>query len=540
MILFQRYASNHADALIADEGNQTPAKRIVMASVTRPGSVSLVEVHVDERCAFVQLNGWWLYVATPVGLACYPELATLLANAPTSGRQATLKRLENLGLLAFVAFCEMSDEVSFGRSLDGFGSLFFSDPSASLIVSDSHFAVARRLGTVTLSKHDERVWGSLASLDPEGSFLEGVKRCFAGVMYRFEADPGLNPNRVLMARQGDALGEQESAALLLDGLMTIFSAYGNRLIALRLSGGVDSRVLLAAMMEAVRRGILRRDQIICISVLYPGLDCDETEEIRQLMQIADFEWVGIEANREVVAAAYECSLCLPAPPYPTGFMGTLCAQEAKKRGVEMIISGHGGDEIFDFDLTDLLNTGLIERVRRSALIRKLRASSGLFEDCKTLASICFGRRLMRDMRRMLKAYGLPRESLYTHRLGRRIALARGCGYEMSSCYAAAIGLSVDAPLLRGPFFGHFDPSRWALTSEDAFKAAAFTFMNLCPGDLSEIVTVKATFSSVINAFFPPTLGKCDDLDGKQLRGYAAEGAFADWRRKQEAQGVFET
>ena len=531
MILLQRYVSNLDDASRALGGDDQPSIRLSIPSAKRPGFFSQVHYRTDERCAFVQMRGWWLYVATPVGLECYPELTALLANAPTLGRQATLKRLEDLRLLAFVVFCESSDEVSFGRSLDGFGSLFFANQPSRLIISDSRLRVAESSGHVKLSREDEGFWSDQARLHPEASFYDQVNRCFAGVRYCADSAEPTKVSRHLMAASSQPLNQADSVRLLHGGLLEVFSTYGDKRIALRLSGGIDSRVLLVGLLEAVRRGILRREQVLCVSVLFPGLDCDESDEIRQIIRSAGFEWAGIVAAADRVREAYEHCLQLPAPPYPTSFIGALCLAEAKKRGARIMLSGHGGDEIFDFNLTDLLGGSLIDRTRRVRLIRQHRNTDGLVAEFKALASVCFGRHVLRSTRRMMDGFGLEAMTMHVHRLGMRIALAQSSGYELSACNVAAAGMLVDVPFLRGPFFPRFDPAVWMLESADEYKVVATSYIRARAPELFAVRARKVFFDSALDKHFQARVVNCDELDGNGARSYAAMRVYADWRSR---------
>ncbi len=537
MILLQRYARNFDNPPNDLEGGEQPSVRLSISSVKRPGLVSQINYRTDERCTFVQMRGWWLYVATPVGLECYPALTALLASAPTLGKQETLERLEDLRLLTFVVFCEATDEVFFGRSLDGFGSLFFANQSSRLIISDSRQRGAASLGHVKLSVDDESFWSEQACLQPEASFYEQVNRCFAGVRYYADSGERSMVSRHLMATNSQPLNQANSVDLLHGGLLDVFATYREKRVALRLSGGIDSRVLLVGLLEAVRRGILRREQVLCVSVLFPGFDCDESEEIREIVRSAGFEWVGIVADADNVRGAYEHCLQFPAPPYPTSFIGALCLAEAKKRGAQIMLSGHGGDEIFDFNLTDLLAGNLIDRIRRARLIGLYRNADGFVDECKALASVCFGRHVLRTTRRTMESFGLDARAIHSHRLGVRIALAQSSGYELSACNVAAAGMLIDVPFLRGPFFPRFDPAFWALESSDEYKVVARRYIRERAPAMYATRARKVFFDSMLNRYFQVIGKNCDGLDGSKTCSYAAIRVYADWRSRGITNGV---
>jgi asparagine synthetase B (glutamine-hydrolysing) len=537
MFLFDKRPNSNAPDVVHPAMAPDSPVHLEISSNRAPGAASSVRYHLDQRSDFLQLDGWWLYVSTPVGLACFPELGALLANAHALGLRAVLERLEGLRLVAFVAFVEDTECVYFGRSLDGFCSLFFAAQASRLIISDSRERVAESLGHATLSKRDKESWCLQARIEPEASFYEGVSRCFAGVRYCDDSAAPSRLSRHLMVENGLPLNQDDSIRLLDQGLLDLFAAYGERRIALRLSGGVDSRVLLVGLMEAVKRGILRKDQILCVSVLFPGLDCDESEEIRQITQIAGFEWAGIVADDDNVGWAYEQCLEFAAPPYPTSFIGALCLAESKNRGAQILLSGHGGDEIFDFDLTDLLAGSLLDRVRRARLIRILRNPAGPLDEMKAYASVCFGRRVMRTTKRMLQGFGLPPGEMRTHRLGMRLALAQSSSYELSASNVAAAGLLLDVPFLRGPFFPRFDPATWVFESDNEYKALANRYIRAHAPKIGAVGARKVSFDSMLEKHFQPNDEKCDELDGIGGRSYAAVRVYADWRPRNTNKGL---
>ena len=123
MILVERGPSPITQS-VANGDSATPAPlQINYPSARQPGWALTVQVRTDTRSRFQRLPGGWLYVATPVGLECFPELEAIVTRAPDRGLAATLDALEHIRPAAFVAFDEHTEELQFGRSLDGFGAL---------------------------------------------------------------------------------------------------------------------------------------------------------------------------------------------------------------------------------------------------------------------------------------------------------------------------------------------------------------------------------------------------------------------------------
>lgn len=532
MIIFERRSRRQGSATQPQDTRHEagPLIQLDVSDAHNPSFISTLAYRLDARCTFLQQPDWWLYVATPVSMECFPALTTLLAQAPALGFDAVLERLEHFRLLAFVAGHQRNKSIHFGRSMDGFASLLFGHTTDHLVIADSRTEVAARLGEVQLSRHDEELWYREQLLEPEGSFYEGVKRSFAGV--RYTVLPGaLEPNRRrFMAPESQVQQGTDPVQLLTDGLRAIFTTYGNHKVALRLSGGADSRVLLVGLMDAVRQGILRRDQILCTSVLFPGFDCDEGAPIRRIIELAGFEWLGIEATAENVRrAAHEQCLQLPVPPFPTAFMGALCAKEAHHRGASLLITGHGGDELFGFNLIDLLGHPLGTRLRNLAVLQTLRGVHGWKDALKGVARALAGRRYLPGIQAFLREHQLPPATLHAHRLGRRLVLAQGCGYESIDHVSAQFSLLTDAPLFRAPLFMQMDPSAPAHSRDGPAKTIAHQYLRTHAPQIDAVECRKVVFNSVVADYLAPEPSICDSVDGQPAAFYAAREGYHAWR-----------
>jgi hypothetical protein len=496
----------------------------------RPGNRYSIRYRLDERCAFVRGRGWWLYAASPTGLAIFTGLRELLSQAPAPALPlaTVLEKLEDLRPVAFLAFDETTETLHFGRSLDGFASLFFGTAESRLVIADSRTAVAERLGPVRFSERDRQEWCAHFVLHPEGSFYEGVQRCFAGTRYQIAAHEGAPRIACLLAADADAASYSDPVGLLTDGLRALFAGYGNRKVALRLSGGVDSRVLLVGLMDAVREGILRRDQVFCTSVLFPGFDCDESAEIRQIIELSGFEWVGIEATEENVRQAWDKCLHLPAPPFPTSFMGVLCVDVAKSHGAEILLSGHGGDEVFDFDLAEALRGSLLTRLARSRCILSMRGSQTPIDYLKGMTNVFLGPASSRTLLRRIRQAGLPTKALHAYRSGFRLNAAAGCGYEMAACLATQKGMATDVPLFRGPFWSSLPPVAMDGSRRFRYKAAARDYMAMRAPEIARVATRKSAFDAFVAHHFGPRPQKCDAIDKPSAAAYASKQGYDGW------------
>lgn len=507
-----------------------------VSSPAHPELRDTVQASTDARSAFVRGPDGWLHVTTPVGLDQFPAVVRALDLIHTHGLDAALDALDDSRPVAYMAGCQRRGSLHFGRSLDGFASLNFGHNRERLVISDSRIEVARALGEVRLSQADKQRWCRDFRIEPESSFYEGVQRGFAGVRYTVaggQLEPG---SRRFMAPESQVSANEDPVRILTDGLREIFATYGNQRVALRLSGGADSRVLLVGLMDAVRQGFLQRDQILCTSVLFPGFDCDESSIIQRLIELSGFEWIGIEATLQRARRGYKNGLNLPAPPFPTSFIGSLCAEEARRREASLVLTGHGGDELFQFDLTDLLGRAWSARWRSLDLIRYLRQAKGILDETRALFSTLLGRRAQRTLVRQLRAHQLPMTDLHAHRLLRRLLLAQGCGYENAAVACANIGLFFDAPFFRGSFLPRIDPAAGIRTRAFPDKAIAHAYLRTHAPDIAAVTCKKVPFDSAVTALFAPPNPNRDAVDSKAARTYHANEGYADWSADPEQTG----
>ncbi len=509
-----------------------PPDFLEFPSARRLGWSLKVHYRNDERSRFRRLPDGWLYVASPTGLECFQDLAAIIDNAHFTGLPAALDALEHMRLAAFVAYDERTEELQFGRSLDGFASLYFGGDLPAIVIGESNFTVARRLGPIVFSKADQRSWCETLSLSPEASFLRDVKRCFAGVRYRVRVQ-GRPIRRSLMAEIHSPLNQSESIALLGVALRDIFASYKENKIALQLSGGIDSRTLLVGLIDAVRQGILTQKQVVCVSVTFPGYDCNEALEIRRVATLSGFKLIEIPADRHSAKEARDYLVAQDTPPFPSSFMGLLSMREAAKQGAALMVSGHGGDELLDFDLSDVVGRPFRSRLKQRAQVRTLRAPNALVDELSTIAVTCFGRMAMRRVSRALRQSQLGGNSRSCHRLGHRFACASGVGYEATSSVARGLGLYRDAPLFRGPFLAGFDPVTWTHPSGNHYKAVARLYMEGIAPQVAGVPMRAAAFDQAIAAFFGE---RCDAVDTIGRVRYAVVESYRMWRDQVASRG----
>lgn len=497
MIRFERQRRSYS---IDDRDESASQHRWRHASVLHPGMVDTLEVTLDRHCALVHARDGWLYVHTPIGLECFPALTELLARASELSLDALLAPLESIALLAFVAYCQTRESLQFGRSFEGSTTLLFGHDPHRLVIADDRRTVATALGEPRLCPRDLDLWEQDRLLEPEGSFYEGVKRCFAGVRYRVPAGQLEPDQKQLMAPHSQVRKDSDPVQILTDGLRELFASYANHRVALRLSGGADSRVLLVGLLDAVRQGLLHRDQVLCTGVVFPGMDCDESAAIARITELAGFEWAPIEVTQESVTRAQQTCLQMDTPLYPTAFVGVLCMDQARRRGATLMLSGHGGDELFGINQFDVLYHKLFGRLRRLSLIRHLRQVQTLSDEVRALALALLGTHGLWTLPRELQRWGLAREALRTWRLARRTMLAKGCGYESTVRLTLNHGLLADLPFFRAPFMAQIDPTQGIHRGHPRAKLIAHRYLQAHAEPIAQVECRKVVFNEAVARF----------------------------------------
>jgi asparagine synthase (glutamine-hydrolysing) len=146
------------------------------------------------------------------------------------------------------------------------------------------------------------------------------------------------------------------------------------LIALDLSGGLDSSSIVSVSRMLQEHGECAGNQLESFSQVFPGLACDESEFIKAVSGKC-----GVRFNLESPTPADQIDLAaqvrrfrdFPHSPNFTSGLGFRLLQRA--RGARASITGEGGDEWFGGTFLD--NADLLRSLRIAQLIRQLQIDS---------------------------------------------------------------------------------------------------------------------------------------------------------------------
>ncbi len=178
--------------------------------------------------------------------------------------------------------------------------------------------------------------------------LQGVTQLLPGELTAMSSEDGM-PQALwsavdlarapLMASPDDAQDQLRETTI--HCVQSWASCYGS--IVLRLSGGVDSSILLGSL----RAGIPAR-RITCLNYFSPGSDSDERRYARLAAQRAGTPLVERHRNGDV---ALEEVLDVARTPIPSNYLGSLGSrgadfEVAAARQAHAVFTGAGGDQLF--------------------------------------------------------------------------------------------------------------------------------------------------------------------------------------------------
>ena len=143
-------------------------------------------------------------------------------------------------------------------------------------------------------------------------------------------------------------------------------------VAAELSGGLDSSAIVGAAQRLVETDRTLAGRLIAVSLLHPGLRCDEEEYIRAVVDLCGVEWAGFDGTVPLDAdyVRREAAFTADVPVYTHLAGHQQMRRHIRESGAAIVLTGQGGDTIFDVTsgyLADLLAGG-----RLPTLVRHLR------------------------------------------------------------------------------------------------------------------------------------------------------------------------
>lgn len=148
-------------------------------------------------------------------------------------------------------------------------------------------------------------------------------------------------------------------------------------VGAQLSGGLDSSSIVAVANSLYRRAELADPGFETFSLVFPGLPCDESAYIRDMVQMADRKGNYIRPDPMPFSFyAEEARRYHDFPNVPNGDMFYPLFAWARERGFRGLLTGLGGDQWFDGNVHQYAD--LLRGFKIADFIRKVRFASILY------------------------------------------------------------------------------------------------------------------------------------------------------------------
>ena len=206
-------------------------------------------------------------------------------------------------------------------------------------------------------------------------------------------------------------------------------------VGAELSGGMDSSSVVCMVRSLQRRGVIPDTNVETFSLAFPGLDCDETAYIEDVIRKA-----GVKSNlmhpHKPPASCHEeyVRRHRDFPGYPGNYMWDSIRSLAREKGFRVHLTGLGGDDWMGG--SDLRYVELLRQFRFRELMRRARADSQLPGNPGAVSALYLGLRqdllqlapptALQAIRKVLGREGVPKwiNPQFARRVHLRERLAR--------------------------------------------------------------------------------------------------------------------
>jgi len=374
-------------AVIGQRGDPEPAERLGRMLARSPDRGAATGWAGDGAALAVQSLGWdasLVEVGDLVGafhgwVGNWDELAGSLgerwdAGAPDAARVAFAferigARLFTLlrGEFAFVIVDRAKRALVAARDVVGTRPLFYRrDGGRTYVASEIRQVLAGSGASAVLDEQflADSLAGRFAAR--EETLVAGVRRLIPGHGYGFAPDAEAPRAKAYWQPPEEDCSRTDEAALAEELRATleraVRRAIAPRRSAVALSGGMDSTTVwtLARATGA--------EQVSAVSMVFPGMECDESDLIRSVVATTGGEWSSVDA---AAVHPYEAIGTLAGEIdelfAPSLYHLRVIADAAKARGADVLYFGLGGDEWLSGSpayLGDELRRGHVLRVLR--------------------------------------------------------------------------------------------------------------------------------------------------------------------------------
>ena len=115
----------------------------------------------------------------------------------------------------------------------------------------------------------------------------------------------------------------------------------------QISGGIDSSTVATVVADLIDARELSADNVVGLSQIYPGLECDETPYIDEMQKVVSFDIERLVPRYCTLEEADDFTVRMRYPFVPfTGTCASRHLEEHVRRNGRTILTGEGGDELF--------------------------------------------------------------------------------------------------------------------------------------------------------------------------------------------------
>ena len=263
------------------------------------------------------------------------------------------------GQYTIAIFCRRHERLYVARDVFGSLPLHWTQTAWGSVHACDIRQISAVLGApLTISLVALRAYQQELALPPSSDLYIGIHQHPPGSCASFSAsdairyDATLSPAKILHGFSSQTPPRDALDQLIAALANSIDICQGGAKTAISLSGGMDSTLIALSAVTTAKNTACNAP--IGISCVFPGLSCDESVKISQLIDETQLVHETVTCiDPAFVNWQQRLFNATDYVPFPAAHIGLQVAQRAKQVGCVQLLDGNGGDELFDWDARDL-------------------------------------------------------------------------------------------------------------------------------------------------------------------------------------------